>query len=97
MRVQWTIAALRSAAVLFLWIRERDPLAAERVYDAIIRTGNSLATMVRRHRPRANGRRRIPVAGYEQFYIRYRISLEDGEEIVVLETVRRGAGDRRTT
>lgn len=97
MRVQWTIAALRSATVLFLWIQERDQLAAERVYEAIIRTGNSLSIMARCHRPRANGRRRIPVAGYEQFYIRYRISIEDGEETVVLETVRRGSGDQRTT
>lgn len=87
--VVWTDRALANIAAIVTYIvSQHSPLAAQRLGQRLLATGDSLETESDRGRPIGKGRRELTVVA--PYLIRYRVT---GARVVILE-VRHGARRR---
>lgn len=84
-RVIWTNAALRDVQRVQDYIRQFNPLAAQRMALRLISTAQSLAEAPERGRPVLGGRRELTVVW--PYIIRYRVQ----DDRVAILRVRHGA------
>ncbi|MDF7775864.1 type II toxin-antitoxin system RelE/ParE family toxin [Sphingomonas sp. AOB5] len=59
-RVIWSPVALHDLDLIHSYIAQFDPVAAARIINALIETGNSLKDFPERGRPATRGRRELP-------------------------------------
>ncbi|WP_431859506.1 type II toxin-antitoxin system RelE/ParE family toxin [Azospirillum sp.] len=87
MPVRWSSQAMRDAQRIFLHIASENHYAATAVFEAFLRTADSLAHHPYRHRNRGGGYRRVPVAHYD-YFILYRMRPGVDGPYVSTESVR---------
>ena len=93
MRVIGSPSALRQVALVFDYLADFNPRTATQVADALIATGDSLATFPHRGRPVPNTAVRDLVTAYP-YIIRYRITRDAVRILRVRHTARRPANPR---
>lgn len=82
--VVWTSEALISLATISAYIRHFDPDAANRIYERLILTGDSLAQFPHRGRPASGGTRELPIV--PPYILRYEVA----GEVVIILNIRHG-------
>ena len=88
--VVWTDRALANVeAIVSYIVSQHSPIAAQRLGQRLLATGDGLATEPERGRPIARGRRELTIVS--PYLIRYRVT---GDRVIILE-VRHGARRRR--
>ena len=83
-QIVWTAEALASLATISEYVAYFHPPAARRIYQRLLKAGESLATFPLRGRPAGAGKRELPIV--PPYVIRYAVK----GDIIYIYNIRHG-------